>query len=42
MNHLLDEPTWAATGPAPMDRLLPTAAAMSALCLLLFAILFVV
>lgn len=42
MNHLLEEPTWAATGPAPMDSLLPTAAAMSVVCLLLFVILFVV
>ena len=42
MHHLLDEPTWAARGPAPFEALLPAAGAMSALCLLLFAILFFV
>ena len=39
MHHLLDEPTWAASGPAPFEALLPAAGAMSALCLMLFCLL---
>jgi hypothetical protein len=41
MHHLEDLPRVAA-GPPPIEGLLPTAGAMSALCLILFALLFLV
>ncbi len=41
MHHLEDLPP-AAAGPPPLDGLLPTAGAMFALCVILFALLFFV
>ncbi len=41
MHHLDDEPPGTSREPAPFEALLPAAGAMSALCVMLFALLFV-
>ncbi len=41
MHHLFNEPHDVRENPTPLDALLPAAVAMSALSLILFAVLFV-